>query len=44
MLLNLWVMTPLEIEQTFHRGGLRPSENTDNYIMIHNSSNIIIVK
>jgi hypothetical protein len=34
---NLWVMTPLGIKWSFHRSHLRPSENLDFYIAIHNS-------
>jgi hypothetical protein len=30
------------VQWTFHRG-LRPSENTDVYIMIHNSSKITVM-
>ena len=44
MVLNLWEETPLGVEQPFHRGHLRPSENTDIYIMIHNSSKITVMK
>jgi hypothetical protein len=32
-----WFSTPLKIEHPFHRGPLRPLENTDTYIMIYNS-------
>ena len=31
---------PVGVEQPFQRGHLRPLENTDIYIMIHNSSKI----
>jgi hypothetical protein len=30
--------------RTFHRAHLRPTENTDIYIMIHNSIKIIVMK
>jgi hypothetical protein len=36
--LRLWVTTPSEVEQPFHRGHLRPSENTNIYITAHNDS------
>lgn len=38
-ILSLWVVTPLRVKQYFHRGLLRPLENTDIHIMIHNSIN-----
>lgn len=38
--LNLWVMTPLGVKQLFHRGHLRPLENTD----VRDSSKIIDMK
>ena len=38
VVLNLWVMTPLGIKQSFNRGYLRLSENTDIYIMIPGNS------
>jgi hypothetical protein len=44
--LNLWIVTPLGSEQLFHRVTIRslfhkrPSENTDIYIMSHNSTKI----
>jgi hypothetical protein len=41
MCLEKWFS--LELEQPFHRGHLRPSENTDVYIMIH-SSKITVMK
>jgi hypothetical protein len=31
-------------QMTFHRGFQRPSEDIDNYIMIHNSSKITVIK
>lgn len=42
--LNLWVMTPLGVKQLFHRGHLRPFENTDVNITIRDSSKIIDMK
>jgi hypothetical protein len=36
-------MTPLDGQMTFHGGHLRPSENTDIYITIHNSSKITVL-
>jgi hypothetical protein len=36
---NLWVLTSFG-SQNFHRDHLRPSENTDIYVMIHKSSKI----
>jgi hypothetical protein len=44
MVFILWVVTPLGVEQSFHRGHLRLSENTDSYIIIHNSSKISAMK
>ena len=48
VVLNLWVVPPLGVgwgvEQLFHGSGLKPLENTDNYIMIHNNNNIAVVK
>ena len=44
LVLNLWVKTPLGVDQVFHRGRLRPSENTDIYITIHDSSKITVTK
>lgn len=45
VVLSLWVATPLGgVEQLFHGSGLKPLENTDNYIMIHNNNNIAVVK
>jgi hypothetical protein len=41
---NLGIATPLGVQQLFHRGRLRPPENTNIYIRIHNNSMIIIVK
>jgi hypothetical protein len=38
--LNLWVTDPFGV----HRGCLRPSENTNVYIMINNSSKITVMK
>lgn len=43
-LLHLWVMTPFQVEKPFHRGHLRPLENTDIYIMIQNSKKFTIMK
>jgi hypothetical protein len=40
---NLWVVIPFRVEQPFHRGHLRPWENTDIYIMIH-ISKIAVMK
>ena len=40
VVLNLWIMTPFGIKQPIHRGHLRSLENTDIYIMVHNSSKI----
>ena len=34
---------PFGGQMTFHRGRLRPSENTDIYIMIHDSSKITVM-
>lgn len=39
-ILNLWVVTPLGVKLPFHRGLLRPWENADIYIMIHEGKNI----
>ena len=44
VVLNLSVLTPLEIENPFHRSGLRPLENTNTYIMIHNGNKIMVMK
>jgi hypothetical protein len=44
MVLSLWVKTPFEVEQTFHKDHLKPLENTDIYITIHNSSKITATK
>ena len=38
--LNLWVVAPLGVKGPFHRGHLKPLENTDIYITIHNSGKI----
>lgn len=38
--LNLWVVTPLGIEQLFFVGSPKTSENTDIYKTSPNSSNI----
>ena len=40
VVLNLWIMTPFGIKQPIHRSHLRSLENTDIYIMVHNSSKI----
>jgi hypothetical protein len=32
------------VKQSFHRGHLRPRENTDIYIMVHNSSETAVIK
>lgn len=37
--LNLWVVTPLGINQPFQKGHV-----SDFYIMIHNSSNVIVMR
>jgi hypothetical protein len=37
-------LDPSGVEWPFHRSHLRPSENTDIYIMIHNSSKIPVMK
>ena len=42
--LNLCVLIPLGTEWPCHRVCLRQSENTDIYITIHNSNNIIVTK
>ena len=43
--LNLWVAIPLKgVKCPFHRGHLRPLENTDIYILIYNSSKTTLVK
>ena len=42
--LKLWISTSLEIESSSHRGLPRPSENTDTYITIQNSSKITVKK
>jgi hypothetical protein len=39
--LHLEGETPLGVEWPFHRGRLKPLENTGVYIMIHNSSKIV---
>jgi len=44
VVLNLWVMTPLGDRTPFHRVSPRPAENTDVYIMIHNSSKVTVMK
>jgi hypothetical protein len=36
-------MTPLGIEQPFHRGCLRLSENVDIYIRMHDSTKITVM-
>lgn len=36
--LNLRVTTPLGVEWPFHKGHLKPLENTDTYITVHNSN------
>lgn len=38
VVLNLWISTFWGVIQPFHRGQLTPSETTDIYIMVHNSS------
>lgn len=38
--LNLWVKTPLGVERLFHSGRLKPSENTDVYVTIHNRAKL----
>jgi hypothetical protein len=41
MVVNLWSLTTLRgrgVGGVIHRGFLRPLENTDTYIMIHNNS------
>ena len=40
----LRVVTPLRVKWPFYRGHLSPTENTDIYIMINNSSKITIMK
>lgn len=42
--LSLWVATPFGVEQPFHRGHLKPLENTDIYVTIHSSSKITVMK
>jgi hypothetical protein len=41
---NQWVETPSGVKESFHRDLLRPSENTEIYIKVHNSSKIIVMK
>ena len=42
--LNQWaVISSLKGEWLFHMGHLKPLENTDIYIMIHNSSKITVI-
>lgn len=38
------VKTPLKVEQPFHRGCLRPSENTEIYIRIHAWGKVRVTK
>jgi ribosomal protein L39E len=40
----MWVLTVLGVEGPFHKHHLRPSENTDIYIMIPNSSKITVMR
>lgn len=40
---NLWVATPLGVEQPFHRGHLRPLKDTDICITIHKSSKVTVM-
>ena len=44
VVLNLWVATLSEVKRPFHRGSLRPSENTDIYITIYNNSKITVMR
>ena len=44
VVLSLWVVTPLEADQPFHRSCLRLLETTDINITIHNSSKITVMK
>jgi len=41
---NLWALATFRVKQPFHRGCLRPSENTDIYIVIQNSSKFTVMK
>jgi len=41
---NLWVEKPLGVKQPFLKGGLRPSENIDVYIMICNKNKLTVMK
>lgn len=41
--LNLGTATPFGTKQPFHRGRLRPPENTDVYIIIYNNSKITVM-
>lgn len=46
-ILCLWsfkVRIPFGVKGSFHRGHLRSLENTDIYVMTHNSSNITVMK
>ena len=43
VVLNLGVLTPLGIEQLFHRGRLRPSCTAYIYIVIHNNNKVTAI-
>lgn len=44
MVLNMLVKIPFEVKHPLYGGHLRPPENTDIYITMHDSSKIIVVK
>lgn len=44
VVLNLGAMTLLKVKHVFHRGHVRPSENTDMCIIIHNSRKITVMR
>lgn len=44
VILNLWVVNPLESKHLSPRGHPGPSENTDAYIVIYNSSKITVMR
>jgi hypothetical protein len=41
---NIRVTTPLGLEETFHRGNLRPLESTCIWLMLHSNSKITVIK
>jgi hypothetical protein len=44
LVLNWWVVTPLNVKLPFHKGHLRPVETTDFYTTFYNNSIITVMK